>query len=507
MNTSASILLATKKVQEQYTSTRTTSKLNSHGLLEDVPRGADGATIFSQAGTVVSSARSRPSTPGRSDDRIDRRGGPSGDASSTSTAGTEEQRHMSVSPPPPVPPKTTTTTTHRVDLSVSTVDTMASLRASDDTRTTTDASITDRSSTVFTLTNTSRAFSHDTMDIEDEEQSPPRTSHAEAFATVDSSYLEHVRGRSEPRHVEESSHGLLNVVRRKLLGQGGSKSQTVSQAAGPRESHYTPPWMTMAPRSKQEERERVIQNLNESFKDVGLLPTVRPKNPPPKQKRRKQSVVGSIFEKVPPDSLYMLLPLWPGETDRESRELGEDRKDYIVRLEDRQFLLVYYVEFSRNDHKKGDSGKKRTRGTETRPSSHSSGSNTDRLIALPSFRVCAKLVSYADLRETGVRVPAYGLSITGSMTEAVQYLPPPSIRDLNLDEVVIATCNSRPAGMEFLPDGLKKLGLCMPSEAPAPPISDKDEVPEEVMSLTPIGRAAVEMAWLGCMAVTSFGTL
>lgn len=68
MNTSASILLATKKVQEQYTSTRTTSKLNSHGLLEDGSRHPDGVTVYSQEVTIATMApsmRSRPSTPFR----------------------------------------------------------------------------------------------------------------------------------------------------------------------------------------------------------------------------------------------------------------------------------------------------------------------------------------------------------------------------------------------------------------------------------------------------------
>ena len=203
----------------------------------------------------------------------------------------------------------------------------------------------------------------------------------------------------------------------------------------------------------------------------------------------------------------MLLPLWPGETDPTSSELHEDPNQYIVRLEERQFLLVYYVPFVAEAKKKGESGKKRSRGTETRSSSHSTGSNSERLIALHSFRVCARLVSYSDLRETGVRVPAYGLSITGSMTEAVQYLPPLSIREQRLDDLVIGMCHGRSGGMEFLPEGLKKLGLCMPSDAPAPPVSELEPVPEEVMVLTPIGRAAVEMAWLGCMAVTSFGTI
>ena len=72
---------------------------------------------------------------------------------------------------------------------------------------------TDRSSTIYSQSNTSHSFSShadaDAMDIEDDEQSPPRTSHAEAFATVDSSYLEHMRSRPEPRHDMESGSPLV----------------------------------------------------------------------------------------------------------------------------------------------------------------------------------------------------------------------------------------------------------------------------------------------------------
>ena len=44
-----------------------------------------------------------------------------------------------------------------------------------------------------------------------------------------------------------------------------------------------------------------------------------------------------------------------------------------------------------------------------------------------------------------------------------------------------------------------KLGLCIP----VPPEPGMGEEP--VAELTPIGRAVLEMAWIGCIAVTSFG--
>lgn len=267
----------------------------------------------------------------------------------------------------------------------------------------------------------------------------------------------------------------------------------------------------MAPRSKQEERERVIQNLNESFKDVGLLPTARTNKNTSKGKRPKHPNPTTIFEKVPADSLYMLLPLWPGETDLMSSETREEPSTYFVPVEERQYLLVYYVPFedkkSKAQDKRIESNKKRARVDTRSPAATSSSGTTERIISLHSFKAVARLVSYADLRETGVRVPAFGLSVTGSLAEATRFLPPPFIREQRLDDIVIGVCLNRLGGVEFVPEGLQKLGLCMPSEAPPmPPSNEIDDEQEEEVVLTPIGRAAIEMAWLGCMAVSSFGS-
>ncbi|GJE95479.1 hypothetical protein PsYK624_116640 [Phanerochaete sordida] len=525
MHTSISILLANKKVQEQYTSTRTTSRLNSHGLLEDV--GTMGtSTSYSQTRTMISSTvstRSRPTTPrapadgSQSEGYVsDQRGPPS------ITRGGSAPAESSSSRTPTVPPSSSsnvqkTTRNHTSALSSSSNDASETIRVSGDSSfsqgegsTTTDRTSTLISPSATTITSRSRRSS---VDVDDED-SPPRTSHAEAFATVDSSYLEHMRIRPDHRRAEEpASHGLVNALRRKLLGGSSKASSKVPQAtiapALPREGNYTPPWLTMAPRSKQEERERVIQNLNESFKDVGLLPTARVphKSTSGKSKRPKHPNTTTIFENVPADALYMLLPLWPGETDSASSESAEDPKQCTVAVEDRQYLLVYYVPFDEKTHdKKGDHKKRARADTRSLATASSMTLNErDRQISLRSFKAIARLVSYADLRETGVRVPTFGLSITGSLHDATRCLPPPSIREQRLDDIVIGHCFGRERGIEFLPEGLQKLGLCMPSEAPPrAPASEADVPEEENVVLTPIGRAAVEMAWLGCMAVTSF---
>lgn len=516
MHTSISILLANKKVQEQYTSTRTTSKLNSHGLLEDV--GTMGTTAaYSQSRTMVASMsmspRSRPSTPHPVD-------GSQSDGYTSDQRGQSSTRSSSVpmeisgqgsSAPPPVPQKSTPNT-HTPTHSSSSMDATETIRVSGESTVASDpSSSTDRASTYTSQSSATHSLSRQSSVEMDDEDSPPRTSHAEAFATVDSSYFE--RTRPDRRHVEEpSSHGLVGVLRRKLLGsaKSGPKPQSVHPPSLPREGNYTPPWLTMAPRSKQEERERVIQNLNDSFKDVGLLPTARVnKHSGTKSKRPRHPNTTTIFEKVPTDALYMLLPLWPGDTDPTSSEAREDPASYFVPVEERQYLLVYYVPFDdeKSHDKKADSQKKRTRADTRSIATASSTTLNDRIISLRSFKAVARLVSYADLRETGVRVPAFGLSVTGSLTDATQFLPPTSIREQRLDDIVIGVCYNRLGGVEFITEGLQKLGLCMPTETPPkPPSNEMDDEEEEEVVLTPIGRAAVEMAWLGCMAVTSFAS-
>ncbi|KAI0342193.1 hypothetical protein BDW22DRAFT_1376566 [Trametopsis cervina] len=494
---SGGILLANKRVQEAYTSTHTTSRLNSHGLLADSDaRGLDGTTIVGS--TVTTSHHSRPSTPGSSD--------------TNALPFASGALRASASPPPPKESLDGTV--------VSTSFTAISLESAGSSSDHSVASVPvsslkTRSSTLFSQPGRSSSSSRRNSIDTDDSDSPPRTSHAEAFATVDSSYFELMRARTTPRHTEESQSSSRLSAFRKFFGpQRGHSSHGTSSPSAPREGNYNPPWVVLAPRSKQEESQRVIQNLNESFQDVGLLPANSRsggRNKSHKGKARsdqRDRQTGSILEKVPKDSLYMLLPLWPGETDPATSKVQVDPSLYQLRVEDRQYLLVYYVPFEEKDKDKADRNKKRSRGTKI-PGSNPSGSIVDvPLFLLRSFRVNARLVSYDDLRGTGVRVPSYGLTITGSMADGMRYLPSPSIREQRLDEVVICHCTSRNSGMKFDPDGLSKLGLCMPTDTPSAMQIPDSVIPEpEEAVLTPIGRAAVEMAWLGCMAVTSFGTV
>jgi hypothetical protein len=257
--------------------------------------------------------------------------------------------------------------------------------------------------------------------------------------------------------------------------------------------------MTIAGRTAQETNERLIQNLNDSFKDVGLVHT-KPAKTPSKKKIKNGH---NIFGEVPDDALYMLLPLWASETDEASKAESPGVKFDNVSVDERLYLLVYYVAFDEKNPKPKSQESKKKSKSQYSPSS-SLEPMDDKTIILSTFRVSARLVGYDELRGTGVRLPSTGLSVTGPVWEAVQYAPPSSVRHQHHDDCVVATCTmGRAQGIQFVPEGLFKLGLTFPpSDLELQAATDL-----EVASLTlsPIGRSAVEMIWLGCMALTSFG--
>ena len=126
----------------------------------------------------------------------------------------------------------------------------------------------------------------------------------------------------------------------------------------------------------------------------------------------------------------------------------------------------------------------------------------ERFVALRPIQVCAEVVSYADLRETGVRIPDRGLSINGPVTQALQYLPEISMQNQQAG-TIIGVWSPSSAEMVFFPEGLRKVGLCVP--ATLPPSSENNRILEEPASLTPIGCSVVELVWLGSLAVSNLG--
>ncbi|KAJ7759346.1 hypothetical protein DFH07DRAFT_817293 [Mycena maculata] len=260
-------------------------------------------------------------------------------------------------------------------------------------------------------------------------------------------------------------------------------------------SVYIPPWVTLQNRVKQEERRRGHDVLSSSFEEVL----------PPKSSGRVRTGKApvepvNIFSQVPSDALFMLLPLWPGTTDPVS-ERAATRAPHEISIEQRQYLLVSYEPTTEQPPPRS-SGRKKGSSHSNPPSSRDgSGGGRGCDILLSSYYISARVVSHADLQGSGVRVPDEGLAVLGLWHEA--WLTMPQIATRDHEPLVIGTCASREAGVEFDPEALVKMGLSIP----VPPVAGVHEEQEEelVAELTPIGKAVLEMAWIGCIAVSSFG--
>ncbi|EJD02671.1 uncharacterized protein FOMMEDRAFT_140581 [Fomitiporia mediterranea MF3/22] len=604
LKTSSSILLAPKKVQEQFTSTRTTAKLSTHGLLDDsVPstasssrrdrerereQTASGSTVASAATSTTSVSvsglsHSASTTEPSSWNSKTSFGAPAGEQRTTNKlrlktdmdSGTETRntvdrkgkgKDVAVSPVD-LPPSSShshtsggnyTAPSPDRDRGSSDADTPHSRTVMQrpyvehphrpvdmDTDTASfNRPVSSLAETASVVSDSSQQFSSSisnwdqssigssTRQVRKEpnlirqvaklptqargsigslDEEPVRTSHAEAFATLDAPFIEYLRSHAANYDTgsEHDSQPSKFKGLRKLFHPPPLKSLSKQspQAAGTSvavlEGHYTPPWLTMAARSKQEEQERVIKNLNDSFRDVGLLPSFKPSRN--RQNKKGKHTSDNVFDQIPDDSLYMLLPMWPGETDPDDPELmdfplGKDGLD--IPLHERQYLLVYYVPNELSKESKDNSGdKKRARTQTASASSHASDATlvtgkgaSKNTVALSSFNILARLVSYKDVLGSGIRIPTTGLAISGPMSEGIAAIP--QIR-FQVDDLalMIAFCASRERGVEVVPEGVEKLGLCLPRTNPDP---DSDA------PLSPLGRAAVEMAWLGALAIMGF---
>ncbi|KAG9220452.1 hypothetical protein CCMSSC00406_0003908 [Pleurotus cornucopiae] len=510
---SSMIMLAPKRVQEQYTNTTTTRRLDTHGLLEDhvvsIRREKERRELELERRRKAELERQRKET--------STSGSTSSTRSDRSVNSLSNARELYPTPPPASAPSLHTyppTPPNEIRKHASS----RSLRSA----AVAESSLASTSSTtVVTTRSTSRRVLRDPYDFDDpdEDDLPTRTPHAETYATIDPAQVEQLRQIQSRLDSEPPSRSLL----RRLLPFANS-NLSGSPLSASIDGSFKAPWMTMAPRAKQEEHERVVANLNESFIDVGLLPS-RPvhkakstaNTQKQKQlKQRQQAGSGSnIFENVPPESLYMLLPLWPGETDPVSEKLPNEPRKPEIPMERRLYLLVYYVadEVNRKDHESKSKVDNDSRG-QRKPRSPTSSVDSprrpdDRSILLSAFHVSARLVGYEELLGSGMRVPEEGLSVTGPMSEALKSIPSRSMRDENQADFMIGMCQSRDAGVEFIQEGLVKMGLCLVvSPAPRNPailLDETEEMEEPDVVLSPIGRAVVEMAWVGCMALTSFG--
>ncbi|KAJ3493999.1 hypothetical protein NLJ89_g10901 [Agrocybe chaxingu] len=536
------ILLAPRRVQKAYTSTNTTRKLESHGLLDDSgrpsPKDADRMKRERdherrQPAPKDKEREQRRETERRRPSEKDRPGSSSGKAKENATAVASSSKMVPTSPPVTKPkdippPKKPMPDNSEGSSAVSSLESRGNVKSST-AATTPDQSEDNRSfgsveqQSVVTLNTTSsdRTISQDTfyssyrrrgsmMDgIEDDSDDerpryPTRTPYRETYAALPPEVF-------EMAHQEHPSHGLFSWGKTKSGEHGGPRAYL--------EASYKPPWAVTAPRFNSETRKGIVDDLNMSFQDVGLLPAIgeikgSSHSGQNKRKREQQQAKPvrrnpdkqDIFEDIPPDALYMLLPLWPGETDA-----GSNRKYPFIApslpTHTRQYLLIYYMTpptaVPRDDCKTKSGEKKRSRNSPT--SSHDSiNRRDDRSVFLSTFHISARVVSYRDMQGSGVRIPDVGLAVSGPLQDAYESMPHPSVIG---SDYVIGVCHSREAGIEFVPEGFEKMGLSHAILNPRTMEENEDDDTgsmDTISVLTPIGRAVMEMAWLGSLAVTSF---
>ncbi|KAF9237581.1 hypothetical protein BU15DRAFT_88725 [Melanogaster broomeanus] len=524
MNTRLGIMLAPKKVQEQYTSTKSTRQLSTHGLLDDNSRGSKHTDKGTRRGTQSLSTGDRDSRD-KDKKRAQREEKAKAKAASKGKAKAKDKKDKkhhdpmnltesaesssggsvtkgSIQQIVSAPVRSATKVQFSLSISSSaTVGSGESVSSPVSPRESLPPSIVDsiqvsESDTSIPLVRHHRDY-RDSIDSDD--RLPTRTPHAEAFGTLDPNDIEHYRSKANSRAIGESSSTLTERIFR--VFRGSSRSDGPSSVAA-RPHAYQPPWLSTASRDQQEVNDRVIHDLNASFRDVGLLHTLPHKSSLKSTSKSKPHQ--EVFEQIPDDCLYMLLPLWAGETDTPNAQTQGSETASVVTIHDnRQYLLVYYVPFDNPNDKKPELLKKRAK------QSHSSDSGTEvdpKSVFFPAFHVSARVITYEELRLTGIRVPSDGLAITGPAKEATNCpVPIPSQKDIQVMDTVICVCHGRDQGFVLLTEGLCKLGLATSEVLRVHnPESELEEREYEVL-LTTIGRAAVEMVWLGCLAITSFG--
>ncbi|KAG7098322.1 hypothetical protein E1B28_000283 [Marasmius oreades] len=626
------ILLAPRKVQEAFTSTTTTKLLAEHGLLqaggEDAVQGdrnygrRKSAVASAPASTGDASPRQRSksvsgSTPNSVNDRKK-------DKDSSSSNGPASSLVPPLPPPPvtaPVPsepansftalaPPSTSAPLSNFSESVSGTSTRDlkiqtkggwlpdSTPASEnhsrgkgfadgdndsyDSQDNDDLNPTSSSHYSSSTGETSVSgfgYTVDSDDTDDDLLVPFRTPHRETYGTVDINAYEHHHTlfvHPAPQTDSRSGLGLLD----RLRSRGGRQHHGAIGVATMQP--FDPPWMTFEPRGKQEQQKKVVDNLNMSFKDVGLLPsTPRERNGSPfgrsqvnsgkvaKRKTGASTMPSSltlgkgrkrrdVFENIPPEALYMLLPLWPGDTDNHSQRHYPFIRPHVP-LEKRRFLLVCYKALDPKNNPEASSttsSKSKSTAKTSKPgktdggsvtssttssrgkgklgSKISSTSSTDsrhwdeKNILLAGFLITARQVTYADLQGSGVRMPEEGLAVSGPLEDAFRQMPfslsdeytTPGRRRASWSstsddfhggmlDLVLGVCYSRESGVEFDPEGLVSLGLCtvlnpLPKGTVAEELGEQGTKMHQV-KLTPIGMAVMEMAWIGGMALMSFG--
>ncbi|KAG8710009.1 hypothetical protein FRC08_017762 [Ceratobasidium sp. 394] len=333
----------------------------------------------------------------------------------------------------------------------------------------------------------------------------PKTSHAVAFDMLSDAELDHA-GR---RHVSFGE---------RLRRAFGSESPPPPMVTPP--PSFSPPWLMMAPQSAKEEQLKQIRELHSAFRAVGLLTppkaggkdaqvagqtvnaikAVRVPHDPPHADKSVQE----ILDDIPADALCMTLPLWQFRASAPQTDGFASLASVGHPTNEREYLLVYFVPLGAQAPATGPNprlSKKRSRGNmghRTTSANSVSGSSAAAAASWAkgrrtAFHVVARILTATELCASGLRHP--GTFIQPDLSSPVSR---PRGSPARAFPSVIAMCNGTGTGVEFVPEGLDRLGLCLPSY-------EWQSEAERFPGLTPVGVEVVEMVWAGCVAVLGIG--
>lgn len=268
--------------------------------------------------------------------------------------------------------------------------------------------------------------------------------------------------------------------------RGFSGSRTTNHCSEAVESSFERRTSWVRRRFKQ-----LLQTRSTSPRNRNLLP------------QTERNLCQAILDDIPDDSPYMLLPLWPGQTDPASSRKYPFR--FHIPLNQRLYLLVWY----KPDPSPNGSLPKSSLFFQ-KPSPQSSASSqisfTKKGHWNPSrshFHFSGRIVGHHQLQGTGIHVPKEGLQVLGPLEEAYRMMP---ARFVNMyGGAQLGQCFGRDSGMMFNVEALETLDLCRATPAKREKLQDEDGVANEP-ALTPLGRSVLEMAWFGGIALTSFAS-
>lgn len=446
--TTDAILLAPKNVLRQYTRTRSTRSLRTHGLIEDVkpplvPRQSPATDRHNTEGTNGPSAVIGG---------LDR---PSAFSTNRPTLFSHSDQQMLFSPEPSRPH---TASSMGTDHSLSV--------------------ITDSSKTL----EYPRVISSSDYILSSEPSSPrsPRfsTSHAEAFAMITDYIPTTTSTHPHVLHGQKSPFGWLKAFSSKPSLNKDSKEPS-SPATDEEEElkKVVGPWVKIAPRADRVEAERQVKQVSESFECVGLIP--------PHEKKKKRRINNNTtveecaaLEKISSDSMCMLLPLWSEQVEtplsshaslsgKSTRSEHSSISKPSIRLEDRKYLLVSYVPLEEEVSNK----RRRSPGGSTSPHPNYT----------QAFHATGEILTYGDLRSSGLRLPQKGFYVNGTSAMPVSQEQKPH---------VLAVCPNRQDGVLIDHEALEAFGFV--------------ETLPEGARLSDMGKAVAEMIWCGCITLVTF---